>query len=197
MPKYDLEWAFGMIAQLNPDQKTNTMLVTAAIITKLLEKEQIKPIIVGGFSLAIYSNENYSTRDIDIVVNERSKTASLLQMLGFKKGNQNYFHEKLEVVIEFPGDTLAGSYEKVNKIIIDDTDNLYVYVIAYEDIIMDRLRAYLYWNEDVSKEWGMQLLTLHYDKLDKQYMMEVGKGAETIEESKEITKWIDECLELL
>ncbi len=71
------------------------MLVTAAIITKLLEKEQIKPIIVGGFSLAIYSNENYSTRDIDIVVNERNKTASLLQMLGFKKGNQNYFHEKL------------------------------------------------------------------------------------------------------
>ena len=197
MPKYDLEWAFNKIEQLNPDQKTNTMLVTAAIITKLLEKEQIKPIIVGGFSLAIYSNENYSTRDIDIVVNERSKTASLLEMLGFKKGNQNYFHEKLEVVIEFPGDKLAGSYEKVNKIIIDDTDNLYVYVIAYEDIIMDRLRAYLYWNEDVSKEWGMQLLTLHYDKLDKQYMMEVGKGAETIEESKEIIKWIDECIEVL
>jgi len=28
-------------------------------------------------------------------------------------------------------------------------------------------------------------------------MMEVGKGAELIEESKEITKWIGECQELL
>ncbi len=43
----------------------------------------------------------------------------------------------------------------------------------------------------------MQLLTLHYDRLDKQYMMEVGKGAETIEESMEIAKWINESLELL
>ena len=63
------------------------MLMTAAIITKLLEKEQIRPIIVGGFSLAIYSNENYTTRDIDIVVNERGETVSLLQRLGFNKGN--------------------------------------------------------------------------------------------------------------
>ena len=171
--------------------------MTAAIITKLLEKEQIRPIIVGGFSLAIYSNENYTTRDIDIVVSERNKTASLLQRLGFKKGNQNYFHEKLEVVIDFPDDTLAGSSEKVNKIFIDNTDSLYVYVIAAEDIIMDRLRAYLYWDEDVSKEWGMQILTLYFDKLDKQYMMEVGKGADVIEESKEIAKWIDECQEIL
>jgi len=62
---------------------------------------------------------------------------------------------------------------------------------------MDRLRAYLYWDEDVSKEWGMQILTLYFDKLDKQYMMEVGKGAEVIEESKEIAKWIDECQEIL
>jgi len=197
MPKYDLEWAIGKLSQLNPDQKINTMLMTAAIITKLLEKEQIRPIIVGGFSLAIYSNENYTTRDIDIVVSERNETTSLLQRLGFKKGNQNYFHEKLEVVIDFPGDTLAGSSEKVNKIVIDNTDSLYVYVIAIEDIIMDRLRAYLYWDEDISKEWGMQILTLHFDKLDMQYMMEVGKGAEVIEESKEITKWIDECQEIL
>jgi len=50
MPKYDLEWAIGKLSQLNPDRKINTMLMTAAIITKLLEKEQIRPIIVGGFS---------------------------------------------------------------------------------------------------------------------------------------------------
>ena len=121
MPKYDLEWAISKLSQLNPDRKINTMLMTAAIITKLLEKEQIRPIIVGGFSIAIYSNENYTTRDIDIVVSERSETTSLLQKLGFKKGNQNYFHEKLEVVIDFPGDTLAGSSEKVNKVVIETT----------------------------------------------------------------------------
>ncbi len=88
------------------------------------------------------------------------------------------------------------SYEKVNKVIVDENEGLYVYVISYEDIIMDRLRAYLYWNEDFSKEWGMQILALHFDKLDRKYMVEIGKGAETEEESAEIIKWFDELKEI-
>jgi hypothetical protein len=57
---------------------------------------------------------------------------------------------------------------------------------------MDRLRAYLYWGEDESKEWGMQVLALYIDQLDKQYMMKVGQGAETKQEAVEIEKWLDE-----
>ncbi|MDW7738868.1 MAG: hypothetical protein SCJ97_02260 [Bacillota bacterium] len=133
MRKYDEKWACDKLSQLDPDQKFNTMIMTAAVLTKLLEKEQVKPIIVGGFSLGIYSDEQYTTRDIDIVVYERNKAIELLQKLGFKKGNDNLFHENLEVVIEFPD-----------------------------------------------------------DKLDKQYMFEVGKGAENNKESAEIKKWFKE-----
>lgn len=196
MSDLNIEWARCKLAQLNPDQKFTTMLMTAAVLTKLLELEQIKPIIVGGFSIEIYTDEDYSTRDIDLVTYEPNITASLLKQLNFKKEGRHLVHDRLEVAIEFPDDTLAGSYEKVNKVIVDENEDLYVYVISYEDIIMDRLRAYLYWNEDFSKEWGMQILALHFNKLDIKYMMEIGKGAETEVESVEIAKWFDELKEI-
>lgn len=79
MGSFDLKWALAKIEKLDPDDKFNTMLMTAAIITKLLELEQVEPIIVGGFSLAIYTDESYSTRDIDFVVSERDKIDMLLK----------------------------------------------------------------------------------------------------------------------
>jgi hypothetical protein len=51
MKKHDHEWALGELNKLNPDHKFDAMLKTVAIITKLLEAEQLKPIIVGGFLL--------------------------------------------------------------------------------------------------------------------------------------------------
>lgn len=62
---------------------------------------------------------------------------------------------------------------------------------------MDRLRAYLYWGEGFSKEWGMQILALYYKQIDKTYMIKVGKGAETEEESEQIMKWFNEVEGLL
>lgn len=105
-------------------------------------------------------------------------------------------HEENEVVIDFPGEKLAGSLERINKVIVNDSEELYVYVISCEDIIMDRLRAYLYWKEDISKEWGMQALALHKNNLDFTYMKTVGKGADTENESQEIAKWFDEISKL-
>jgi hypothetical protein len=135
MKKHDHEWALGELNKLNPDHKFDTMLKTVAIITKLLEAEQLKPIIVGGFSVEIYTDEAYSTRDIDIVTDERNKVVKMLKELGFTAEGRHMVNEILEIAIEFPDDELAGSYEKVKKIKVDGQGNLYVYVISPEDII--------------------------------------------------------------
>ena len=68
MGSFDLKWALAKIEKLDPDEKFNTMLMTAAILTKLLELEQVKPIIVNGFSWAIYTDESYTTRDIKYMI---------------------------------------------------------------------------------------------------------------------------------
>jgi hypothetical protein len=197
MKKYDHEWALGELQKLDPDHKFNTMIKTVAIITKLLETEQLKPIIVGGFSVEIYTDEAYSTRDIDIVTDERNKVVKMLKELGFIAEGRHMVNGMLEIAIEFPDDELAGSYDKVKVIYLDGQEDLYVYVISPEDIIMDRLRAFLYWGEGYSREWGMQILALYYYQVDKAYMVKVGQGSETEEESKQITKWLNEIENLL
>lgn len=187
-----IEWAKKELNYLDPNNKYQTMLYLSALITKLLEKEQIKPIIVGGFSVEIYTDRNYTTRDLDIVVDDRDKVITILLKLGFEIDGRHLVHNHLNIAVEFPDDKLAGSYEKVTKIFIDDSDGLYAYVLSYEDIIMDRLRAYLYWGESDSKEWGKKILYRYIEDIDKNYLKTVGQGAETGEEAEEIKKWLSE-----
>ncbi len=191
-----IEWAKQELSRLNPNDKYHTMLYVSAVITKLLEEKQIKPIIVGGFSVEIYTDRNYTTRDIDIVVDDRKTVITMLQDLGFEIEGRHLVHEWLNIAVEFPDDKLAGLHEKVNKILVDDSDGLYIYVISYEDIIMDRLRAYLYWGESDSKEWGKKILYRYLQDIDMDYLKTVGQGAETGEEADEIVAWLSELDEM-
>lgn len=188
----NIDWAIKELVLLNPNNKFETMLKSAAIITKLLESYHIKPIIVGGFSVEIYTNRDYSTRDIDFIAQRLDDISAVLKDIGFKKEGSHFSHDRLQIAIEFPDDSLAGSHEKIVR--LDIGEDLYVYVISIEDIIMDRLRASLYWKESESKEWGMKLLANYYDELDIQYMKTV--GAESKIEIEEIQQWISELIEL-
>jgi len=186
----NIYWAKNELKKLNPADKYETMTKSAAIITKLLESFDIVPIVVGGLSVEIYTNKDYSTRDIDFVTSNIKKSQEILQELGFQKEGRILSHNKLQILIEFPDDQLAGSYDKVSRILIDK--NLYINVISYEDIIMDRLRAKLHWTDIESKRWGMYILAEFFDELDIEYMSTVGKGAETPSEVEELKIWLKE-----
>lgn len=43
------------LSALDRDNKYDIMIKTAAIITKMLERHNIKPIVVGGFSVEIHT----------------------------------------------------------------------------------------------------------------------------------------------
>ncbi len=188
----DFDWGKKELLKLNPENKYETMICTASVITKLLEKHNIQPVIVGGFSVEIYTGHNYSTRDIDFVTSDIKKAREVLLGLGFTKEGRHLFHGYLQVAIEFPDDELAGSHEKISKLFIDKGRELYVYIISYEDIIMDRLRASLYWGDSESKKWGMYILAENYGDIDLDYMRTLNEGAENEHEVQEIEKWIRE-----
>jgi len=115
----NIYWAKNELKKLNPADKYETMTKSAAIITKLLESFDIVPIVVGGLSVEIYTNKDYSTRDIDFVTSNIKKSQEILQELGFQKEGRILSHNKLQILIEFPDDQLAGSYDKVSRIFID------------------------------------------------------------------------------
>lgn len=188
----DVNWAKNELEKLIPSDKYDTMIKSAAIITKLLESSGILPIVVGGFSVEIYTYRNYSTRDIDFVTSNIKKSKEILKNIGFQAKGRILFHDRLELAVEFPDDELAGSQEKISKIFIDSENDLHINVISYEDIIMDRLRAKIYWKDIESKRWGMYILAQYFEQLDIEYMLALGKGAETELEIEELETWIKE-----
>lgn len=192
---YDIEWANQYLKRLDPEEKFNTMIRTVGVLTKVLESKDISPpIIVGGLSVEIYTNSDYATRDIDFLSGDIDKVKSILEELGFSNSEgRHYYNSDLMVAVDamdIAYEGLAGAYDKVEKIDIDD--ELYVKVISREDIIMDRIRAYLHWKEHDSRYWAMFIIETYFNELDIDYMTTVGRGSEVKSEANEVIKCIEE-----
>ncbi|MFQ6072300.1 MAG: hypothetical protein ACE5KT_06330 [Methanosarcinales archaeon] len=65
-------------------------------LTHLLEKHNIKPILVGGNALEFYTLGRYSTYDIDLVSSGRDIIDKELRKKGFKKTGRHWYNEKIE-----------------------------------------------------------------------------------------------------
>ncbi|KAF0195731.1 MAG: hypothetical protein FD169_1219 [Bacillota bacterium] len=72
------------------------------------------------------------------------------------------------MVIEVPDRQLAGSMDKVIRLDLGDVG--YVFVIGVEDLILDRLRACVYWKSSVDCEWAQRLYLVHQEAIDADYI---------------------------
>lgn len=147
-------------------------LRTAGVISEYVKQtHNIDLIVVGGLSVEIYTEGGYSTQDIDFVGVGHEKIMSALLDLGFKRLGKDSLHEELKVYVEVPGSILEDSDEKyINQIITDDQFRLNV--IGIEDIIKDRIRAYLHFKEYNQRDWIYQLIKRHLKNLDISYIEE-------------------------
>lgn len=182
----DIQWAKTEIEKLIPikEDKLSTMLATASIITTLMEpipRKDAYPIVVGGLAVEIYTQGDYTTRDIDFVTSSSIALRELLPKIGFKREGRIFYHEGIEIVIDVVDNALEGSYEKLVKLQLDQ--ERYVYVISMEDIILDRLRGFE--NSD-SNEWGLRLLASNYDSVDLEYIKAGAVGPEKVE----LKRWL-------
>lgn len=154
------------------------MIYLVAILSKYFEREDIRPVIVGGLSVEIYTRNNYTTYDIDIIASGRDRFDQLLVgELGFKKIGRSWYHEALELSIEIPSNYLDGSMDKVVE--LDLNDGYKVYVIGIEDIIVHRLESAMLnhsknpeWSVDY--EWAKRMYDIHKDDaglMDKEYIV--------------------------
>ncbi len=64
---------------------------------------------------------------------------------------------------------------KVTELQIQINDEMKVFVIGIEDIILDRLRACIHWKSASDCEWGKRMFLLHHERLDIEYMKEMAK----------------------
>jgi hypothetical protein len=66
------------------------------------------------------------------------------------------------------------------------------YLIGLEDLIIDRLNAYMHWKSTDDGIWVEEMLITHFDKIDWEYLEKVAKREKTINALRELRKRIEE-----
>lgn len=157
------------------------MLKVTSIITKYMEEhtKQISdvPIVVGGLAMEIYTNSEYTTRDIDLVSTASIKLKELLSDLGFKK-ERIYIYDPLKIAVDIVDETIDPmDYDDINKI---ELDNSHIYSISKEGLLFNRALDYTY--ED-SKVFSVYLIANSPDDIDfekvKNNLFEIDRDAAT------------------
>ncbi len=133
------------------------------------------PIIVGGEALEIYTQGGYTTGDIDLK-GPKDCIESVLKGWNFQKKGRLWFSPELDIYIDWLGAELDEGPEaasRTNTVILDE--DLKIRLLSIEDLIIDRLNAAKWWNDEDSLMWAEVLGKVKEstgDPLDVEYLRE-------------------------
>jgi hypothetical protein len=168
---------FKKLVRIENDFKRR--LYFTGILTKCLNKEKIRPVVVGGHAVEFYTLGSYTTADIDIVSEGQREIENLLKSWGFKRIDRLWVNVKYDIEVDIVSSTLKGSdYSRISEVTVED---LKVYIIGIEDLIIDRLNAFVWWKSDEDGRWAEQLIKLHRKDIDKRYLIKKAKEAGVVD----------------
>ena len=125
------------------------------LLTYEAEKRKVQPIVVGGSAVDFYTEGIYPSHDIDLVSNRKIIGKILENVFNFKPSGRHWINEQIGLSVEIPGSRLAGDKDKVTVIRIR---NLNVYVIGFEDLIIDRLNACVHWKSQTDCDQAQYII---------------------------------------
>lgn len=175
--EHDIEYIKKKLLALSDRclDRYQTNILAMSYLTYLFEKAGVRPIIVGGHAVELYTAGHYNTFDVDIVISGREVAREVLERIGFvkKPGERHWYHRELSLPIEIPDDALAGSMERIIE--VTTVEDFRVYVIGVEDLILDRVRAAVYWDSISDREWALFLMTAQWEEIDFEYLFSESK----------------------
>ena len=157
--------------------KFEKQLEFSALLTEYFKPKGVKPIIVGGLSVEIYTRNDYHTHDIDFVSDGWDLFDDVLTELGFDRIQREWYHTDAEIAIEVPSNHLEGSLEHIYEIVLPSKRS--IYVIGVEDIIIHRIEGIAfslkYPKDDEDYEWAYRMFLIHKDNLGTTYLIQKAK----------------------
>lgn len=150
---------------------------TAALcewIQNLYPQKADIPVLVGGSAVELYTGGAYTTGDMDFVGIVPSEVAKKLEKSGFEKKGRHWIHEEGKIFIEFPGSVLAVGTEAIELIFGSNS----IIIISPEDIIVDRLSAWIFWRSSVDGVNAFLLYRAQFEAVDHDRLGECARIAE-------------------
>ena len=153
---------------LNESDPQRRRLIALGLLTALLEPHDIEPILVGGGAVELYTAGGYTTGDTDLALPSDPSVDAAFTVLGFRKEGRFWIREDLDLLFEAPAPAGLPGEDAPRTVL--DVDGLRVVVIGIEDLILDRLRAWIHWKSDEDGRWTRRLVALYADRLDWAYL---------------------------
>lgn len=143
-------------------------LVALGIVGDRLREDGLEPILVGGGAVEFYTAGGYTTKDIDLALPHGPKTDAAFADLGFIKEGRYWYREDLDLLFEAPAPAgLPGETAPRTEV---EIDGLKVVILGVEDLIIDRLRAWIHGTSEEDGRWARRLALLYSDRLDWDYL---------------------------
>ena len=138
-------------------------LELAAIISKTLEGAGLTAVLSGGAAVSIYTDGRYESSDLDFVSSEQiSKLAAALAPLGFTQtGGRHFEHPNSDYYVEFPPGPLAVGGLPITAWDRLHTDLGVIQVLSPTQMVMDRLAAFIHWNDPPSLDQAVLIAQKH------------------------------------
>ena len=140
-----------------------------SILYESLKPYDIRPILVGGAAVEFYTRGGYTTGDLDLVAPGGRELAETMRALGFLKRGKDWINDELEVSVEFWSDDL-GPDEEYNEILMR---GMKIRILSLEDLIVDRLCAYKWWNSSID---GVNVMLLLESEIGYDDKVTIRKG---------------------
>ncbi|PXV66992.1 hypothetical protein C8C78_10942 [Halanaerobium congolense] len=167
----DYKKEIDIILNEDIDNFSKKIKIIAVLTSAIKENLNLTPVVVGGQAVEFYTGGGYATMDVDMVceTSTNKKIGEILEKLGFYRDNKYWILDsnKLDLAVETPSGPLAGADDKLMELEIGQHT---AYFIGIEDIIIDRLNAYVHWNEKWQEEWILGMMVTNYEDIDWEYL---------------------------
>jgi hypothetical protein len=122
----------------------------AAFVCTALGDAGIKVTLTGGACVAIWTDGQYMSKDLDFVEQgtvPRRELRAVLVRLGFSEDSRYFTHPDTEYVIEFPSGPFAVGNEPVKAILERVSATGVLRLLSPSDCVKDRLAAFFHWSD--------------------------------------------------
>ena len=145
-------------------------LLALGLLTKRLARHGIEPILVGGAALEFYTAGGYATADVDLAMTTSKEVHEAFAALGFEREGRYWHHAELDLLFEAPAPAgLPGEDAPRTE---TEIDGLRIIVIGMEDLLIDRLRAWVHWKSQEDARWARRLAFLYSERIDWRYVLD-------------------------
>ena len=122
----------------------------AIFVSDYLSKKGIDTVLSGGACVTIYTNNKYTSYDLDFVLassDDQEKVKSVLTEMGFYQENRYFKHKDTEYFLDFISPPLSVGGEPIKDTAEIKKGGRTLKLLSVTDCVKDRLAAYYHWGD--------------------------------------------------